>query len=377
MAAQNNWEKQILEEISNIHKATIIAGSVGSGEIFEQANIDAYQFTPNRGLDQNQRYYLIGPEWSIIQQSSLLKAGHDMLGDRLGFTIDFEEWFEDFEYEFQKNLPSTKKPATSKLKPWGKEVANRPKKLNLLTKEQAREKGYMKIRFWKDRTVEKDSEVLAGTYTELRQQLLDRMKQQSVDVQVYGIPTTAYQQEVKFVPQVILFFVEDVEDVEPGWEPVYGRFSFRVNGETYNTINQARALQLATKINQQFGEGVGYVWRKGKTTISYTDKENGYRMWLNCRSQADGESLIKRALAIQGVSFAKSKMGVRENADASNAYPTIPPTETIYGKQKRLPRRKPIANVRFVRSELHIWGRPEPVVLIDKVNYRANALISA
>ncbi|NET24697.1 hypothetical protein [Okeania sp. SIO1I7] len=88
-----------------------------------------------------------------------MKAGHDIFGDRLGFTINFEEWFEDFEYEFQKNLPSTKKPATSKLKPWGKEAANRPKKLNLLTKEQARKQGYMVIRFWKDRTVENDSKV--------------------------------------------------------------------------------------------------------------------------------------------------------------------------------------------------------------------------
>lgn len=61
-----------------------------------------YEFSPNKDLDQKRRYYLAGPEWSILQHSSLLKAGHDILGDRLGFTIDFEKWFEDFEYEFPK-----------------------------------------------------------------------------------------------------------------------------------------------------------------------------------------------------------------------------------------------------------------------------------
>lgn len=77
---------------------------------------------------------------------------------------------------FQKNLSSTKRISDKKLKPWGEDVKNRPKKLNLFTKEKAREKGYMKIRFWKNRTKEDDSMVLAGTYTELRKELLEIMR---------------------------------------------------------------------------------------------------------------------------------------------------------------------------------------------------------
>lgn len=377
MTAQNNWEKQILEEVSNIHKATVISGSVGSGDIFERANIDLYEFTPNKDLDQKQRYYLAGPEWSIIQQSSLLKAGHDLLGDRLGFTIDFEEWFKDFQSEFQKSLSSGKQTAASKLKPWGKAPKNGPDKENLLSKEQARKLGYMIIKFWKDKEQKNEWVFLAGTYSELRHQLLDRMNQQSVDVQVYGIPTTAYQEEVKFVPQVILFFVEDIEDVEPGWQPVYGQLSFRVIGETPKTINKTRAFSLAMKVKEVFGNDNGFVWRKGKTRMSYTDKENGYRLWINCRSQADGENLIKRALAVQAVNFVKSKVDVKNNPKPEEAFPTIPSSTTIYGEQTREPRKRPIADVRFVRAELHIWGRPEPVILIDKVNSKAKALVAS
>ena len=176
MANQEKWEKQILNGLSNKFKETVISGAAGTGGIYDRASFDLYEFTPNKDLDQKERAYLAGPEWSIIQQSSLLKAGHDILGDRLGFTIDFEEWFKDFQGEFQANLPPSKKAGDSKFKPWGKEPKNGPKKLNLLTKEQARKKGYMVIRFWKDKSNEAKSEVLAGTYAELRQQLLERMK---------------------------------------------------------------------------------------------------------------------------------------------------------------------------------------------------------
>ena len=38
-----------------------------------------------------------------------------------------QKWFEDFEYEFQRNLPPGKGVAASKLQPWGKDVKHRPK----------------------------------------------------------------------------------------------------------------------------------------------------------------------------------------------------------------------------------------------------------
>ncbi|NET46200.1 hypothetical protein [Okeania sp. SIO2B3] len=375
MANQETWERQILNSLKRIRKTTIAGSLGGSEDINDRTTWELYEFTPNRDLDQKQRHYLAGPEWSIIQQSSLLKAGHDIFGDRLGFTIDFEEWFEDFEYEFQKNLPSTKKPATSKLKPWGKEVANRPKKLNLLTKEQARKQGYMVIRFWKDRTVENDSKVLAGTYIELRQQLLGIMQTQNVEVEVYGIPVTTYQERFRFLPQILLYFLEDSEDLDPNFGAVDGTISFRIMGETYKTITPQKATVYANKIAAEFGSNNGYIWKKGKVSCSYYSPETGHQLRINSRNKEVGKTLISKILSLQNLTPDWSKLKPIENEDPAKAYPVIPPKEKIYGSEVYLPRKYPIADVRFQRAELHIWGRNKPVILVDRSYKSKNALI--
>ncbi|MGB3514668.1 MAG: hypothetical protein WBA93_36750 [Microcoleaceae cyanobacterium] len=333
MAAQNNWEKQILEEVSNIHKATLIGGSVGSGDIFEQANIDLYEFTPNKDLDQKQRYYLAGPEWSIIQQSSLLKAQHDMLGNRLGFGINFEKWFEDFEYEFQRNLPSTKKIAESKLKPWGKDIKQRPDKLNLLTKEQAAELGYMKIRFWKDRSVQADSEILEGTYSELRQQLRGRMKTQEV------MADAAPQRETPIVgghPQVSLHF--SARTRLPGHaKPTRLQISWRLMskvehadykwaGESVLSVNDV--AELTNKIITKFKN---YKVERGDVICSYIFKPLGYSFWQPLKSKAEAIRFYSDVLSIQGHSLREDL--VKDGSKGIKKSTVKPKKKTVLGKE--------------------------------------------
>ncbi len=333
MATQETWEKQILKELSDRNKATVIAGSSGTGDIYERASFDLYEFTPNKDLDQKRRYYLAGPEWSILQQSSLLKAGHDLLGDRLGFTIDFEKWFEDFEYEFQRNLPSTKQVAASKLKPWGNEIANRPKKLNLLTKEQAREQGYMKIRFWKDRTVESDSEVLAGTYLELRQQLLERMRTQEV------FADAAPQRETPIVgghPQVSLHFSARAR-LPNHSHPTRLRISWRLmdkvehadyrwGGESVLSVNDVSQLQ--TKIIAKFK---GYKVERGDTIYSYTFQPLGYGFWQPLRSRAEAIRFYSDVMSIQGHTMQENLL--KEGSKGIRKSTVAPKKKTILGKE--------------------------------------------
>lgn len=333
MAAQNNWEKQILEEVSNIHKATLIGGSVGSGDIFERANIDVYEFTPNKDLDQDERYYLTGPEWSIILQSSLLKATHDMFGKRIGYGIDFERWFEDFEYEFQKNLPSTKQPALSKLKPWGKDVKQRPKKLNLLTKKQAAELGYMKIRFWKDRSIEVDSEVLAGTYSELREQLLDKMREQDV------IADAAPQRETPIVgghPQVSLHFSARTRlpnHANPTRLQISWRLMDKVEhadykwaGESVLSVNDV--TELTNKIITKFKS---YKVERGDVICSYIFKPLGYSFWQPLRSKTEAIRFYSDVLSIQGHTLREEL--VKEGNKGIKKSTVKPKKKTVLGKE--------------------------------------------
>lgn len=377
MSKQKDFEEKAFEALQRLRKVTKMGAAKKDWNLNEHPNIDVYDYSPNLRLDGNNRYKIAGREWAIILQVSLLQAIHDILGNRLGYTIDFEEWFKDFEYEFYKALPPGKQPPESKLKPWGKDVKNRPKKLNLLDKKKVAEKGYQIIRFWPDREAEDSSFLLAGTYNELRVEMIDIMRVKKVDAEVYGIPVTSYQESVKFMPQIFLYFLEDPEDVEPEYNAVDGRITFRVKNETPESITEVNAKILAEKIKTEFATNKGYVWKKGKTLCSYTDKENGYKLQLNCRSEGEGQELITKLLSIQSVQFEPEKMNIRDNKAPGTAYPTVPPSKIIYGKEVKLPRRMPIADVRFRRAELHIWGRPKPVILIDLSGVNRNALVKA
>ena len=55
MATPEKWHKLILEELSERNKATVVNGSVGTGDIYERASFDLYGFTPNKDLDQRER----------------------------------------------------------------------------------------------------------------------------------------------------------------------------------------------------------------------------------------------------------------------------------------------------------------------------------
>ncbi len=333
MAGQETWEKQILKELSERNKATVIGGNVGSGDIYERASFDLYEFTPNKDLDQKSRVYLAGPEWSILQQSSLLQAGHDILGDRLGFTIDFEKWFNDFEYEFQKDLPSSKRIGSSKLKPWGKEVKYRPKKLNLLTKEQAREKGYMIIRFWKDREVEDDSEVFAGTYSELRRRLIDEMRTQEV------FADAAPQRETPIVsghPQVSLHFSartrlpnkSNPTRLQISWRLMdkVEHADYKWRGESVLSIDDV--YQLKNKIIAKFKN---YKVERGDVICSYICKPLGYSFWQPLRTKAEAIRLYSDVLSIQGHVLQENL--VKDGSKGIKKATVAPKKKTILGKE--------------------------------------------
>lgn len=370
MTKQETWEKQILKELSERNKATVIGGNSGSGDIYERASIDLYEFTPNKNLDQKNRVYLAGPEWSIIHQSSLLKAGHDLLGDRLGYTIDFEKWFEDFEDEFQNNLPNSKQLASSKLKPWGKDRANRPKKLNLLTKEQAREKGYMIIRFWKDRSIETNSEILAGTYSELRQQLLEQMR--VIETASNAMPYIPPDKIIRRTqPRVFMYFLEDMADVEPGYSPIAGEIGFRIMDKTDSPesplpkITKADLSNLATKIKSSFWDNGGYVWKKGKEMYPYTMWAQGYQLQLLCRNKSVAQEIINKVLAVQGHTYNSKYFTNNLPEEPEKNYPTIPKEIIVLGEKTKEPRYRPIADVKFQYATIFLQNWPQLIVLVS------------
>lgn len=101
MASNKKWEDLVLEAVAQKMDPTFLGSAQPQAGMEDQPNYKVFQFTPNRKLDESERDLLAGPEWSIMQQASQIKALHDLLGRRLGYNFTFEDWFSDWRQGFK------------------------------------------------------------------------------------------------------------------------------------------------------------------------------------------------------------------------------------------------------------------------------------
>ena len=191
-------------------------------------------------------------------------------------------------------------------------------------------------------------------------------KAQDLQIPVYGIPTGALQAQRKYRPQVQLYFSQDAANVARGKDPITGEISWRIMNETSETISRAEVERIANRIKLHFGSGNGFVWRKGRIMVSYSDWDKGLQLQILARTAEEGERVIKEVLQVHGASFVKKKMNVNENQDEAERYPTVPEKSIILGESVELPRERPLEDVRFRYAILHLHGSKRPVHLYDR-----------
>ena len=160
----------------------------------------------------------------------------------------------------------------------------------------------------------------------------------------------------KTKPQIVLYFLEDLADVAPEYSPVNGRISFRLMEHTSDSITPLEVNTYRQKIELRFSNNGGFVWKKGKILCSYSDWGKGYQLQLLCRTVTEGRRVVEQVLDLQSDTPDWSFFNSEENEEPTVAYPTIPERVRIYGENRRLPRRRPIADVRFQFARLNIWG---------------------
>lgn len=192
---------------------------------------------------------------------------------------------------------------------------------------------------------------------------------------IYGVPSQVWQSEREFKPQILLTFKQDAEDVVSGADPIDGRISFRIMDEVATTISRGELTVLATKIKTLFIDGGGYVWGKGKKMCSYTDWNRGYQFQLLCSTESEGRQLVTKLLDIQTHVPDWSKFSANSNDAPDLAYPDLPGVQTILGDTVKIPRKRPIANVRFQHAVAHIHGLSKPVALCDRSRKLVNPLV--
>jgi hypothetical protein len=199
-------------------------------------------------------------------------------------------------------------------------------------------------------------------------------KAQDLQAPIFGVPIESYQEEVKYKPQIKLYFCQDKNAVPDSFMPIQSEITFRLINESSTSISEAEARSLGLEIKNIFSTaGSGFVWTKGKFKVTYFDPDHGYDFRINASSKAEGEQLIKKFLQIKNHAFVEDKLNVvTPNRDSLNN-PTA--FVTIMGKQHRAHRWRPVANVRFRWASLHIHAQRRPIILCDITGTFIDALV--
>jgi hypothetical protein len=182
---------------------------------------------------------------------------------------------------------------------------------------------------------------------------------------VFGIPSTSFQETTRYHPQIHLYFEEKFSEAEAGYKPLRSQVSLRLMNETTDTLTKAEMLVIANKINSLFSTAIPFHWKRGKELFSYVDQQHGYYFQLLCFNSTEAKKVIEQVLDIRSHSPNWKLLNRKTNDEPVVSYPTIPVTKTILGKSYKQPRRRPVGTVYFSHAVLHIHGKPNPVVLVD------------
>ncbi len=176
-------------------------------------------------------------------------------------------------------------------------------------------------------------------------------------------------------PKVTLFFREDDDDVDSGYQAVEMEVSWRLINETSASITKSELTAIANKIKTKFGSSNGYVFKKGRKIVSYRQKAKGYEFLVRARTLADGKELIKDILTMNGDSIETGLLKLSEVENEADAFPYNPGTQTILGKRHSKVRKRPLVNVRFRYAYASIYGVKRPLYLYSRTHSISDALV--
>lgn len=192
----------------------------------------------------------------------------------------------------------------------------------------------------------------------------------SLQPDIYGLPVTTFQERYTFAPQVQLYFLEPANQTEAGYPQVEGEITFRLTEPQYATVSQTEAHSLANRIKSAMATPP-FVWKKGRIICRYKDLAKGYDFKLYVVSEAEAKRVIEQVLDIRSHTPDWDNLTVNESR---RNFPIVPPTKTVYGKSRRMPRQRPRADVRFRYAALHLHGLPNAITLVDASGTRRKAL---
>ncbi|MEG3955242.1 hypothetical protein [Microcoleus sp. herbarium2] len=312
---------------------------------------------PNR--DHKEEYYrLAGTPAELRILLQIARVTREITGRH----INFEEWFELWENGFpgfRENRIITNFSLTGK-DPWRGKPENKPKFKEWTTPQQRLDYGFRVIEYWRVRSAESDSIVLAGTDL----QLINHVIQIEYEGGGAGANKSLNRTWplLKGQPEIKLYFL--------GEGKASGEISFRIMDRSDDpksplpSIGKADLAKYARLIKDNFALPELFTWQKGKEVVSYRNRWQGFEGWYLSRNQAAGRALIQRMLAVAGHSLDEASLRFTSAPEA--AFPANAPDITVLGEVIGQPSERPVVDVKFYRAEIKLSKLRTPIYLNER-----------
>jgi hypothetical protein len=177
--------------------------------------------------------------------------------------------------------------------------------------------------------------------------------------------TDRLYEDFTYKPELVLYFYKNIYLGNGKYENNQGRLSYRLVNETSQSLTPAKNRVRAEKIKNLFASPTRFVWHKGKTKFTYLDLPNGYDFRLLAINEAEARRIIEQVLDIENRSPDWDKLFTHIPEKAST---TTTQRKLIYGKQREVPRWRPVVEVVFARATMKIHGIPKPIPLVDCIS---------
>lgn len=195
-----------------------------------------------------------------------------------------------------------------------------------------------------------------------RMQLYQFVFTQRQEVPILFDETKRPTDDFTYKPEIKLYFTQSRTEIAKGEVPATGEITYRIMTESSESLTEAEVRTRANRIKTLFTEPSLFVWHKGKEKFTYVDKPNGYNFKLLVTTETEAKRIIEQVLDIENKTPDFDRLVHHED---KATYNNIVQTKRIYGKLRKVPRRRPTEDVKFRYASLKVNGIPRPIYIVD------------
>ena len=188
---------------------------------------------------------------------------------------------------------------------------------------------------------------------------------------IIGQPKSDFDADVKYHPQVTVYFVQDIQSVPRGSRPKNARVTWRLMDQTSETISNQILNNWATKVYNSFFNPV-YSFHKGKYIGWYNSPADGLHLQLYCLDDITAESVAKKIVTSADKTFNDDLFKVtkpkRNNIAQSQQI-------TILGQSKSVPNWRPNITVNVAYAYINIWADNDLRLIVDKIGSKFHPIL--